>query len=227
MATPTAALQLLKADPETFLKNHYLLSVRTMFTSGVTEYWFGGVGQVMGDGNVVYTRTPRPGSILGSLHMHDSKNFKFSPYRFELVGDPIKTMAWHVDVTESHTTNLAQIPPLAVSRHGGPDLVVTTLLNGCCFVCEPAVNAVFMAHLRPTGGTHADQLENTVINTGAFNGGGGVGAKVAFGGARSYNVTDHDVTIVGLRDSGRWRMFAQIHPRNQRATLAVVEFFNG
>src|ERR1700744_536500 len=119
-----------------------------MHTAGITQYYFGADGLIMPDGTIDYRRTPRPGSILGSWRMHDSKNFQFTPHRNLLVGDMVPTMVWHVDVTEAHTTNLAQIPPLAVSRNGGPDLVVTTLPNGCTFVCEPAANNVLMAHLR-------------------------------------------------------------------------------
>lgn len=227
MASPTEALARLQNDPESFLWNYYLIIVRAMHQSGPTQYWFGGTGYVDLQGRTVYDRTARPGSVPGNLRMHNSKNFKFSPRQADLVGNPVQLMAWHIDVSPSAGIALGGIPSLAVSRTGGPDIVLTTLLNGCSFVCEPTAHNVLMAHVQPTGGTTAAQLETDILNTGALAGGAGVAAKRAFGGGRCYTAASNDVTIVGVRSQQQWRMFAQIHPRNQKHTDNVVEFFTG
>jgi hypothetical protein len=174
----------------------------------------------------VYDRTRRPGSILGNLNQHNSKNFKFSPRQPDLLGnDYVHVMAWHVDVSGAGSIALGAIPSLSVSRTGGPDIMVTTLLNGCSFICEPRANDVLMAHVQPTGGITGAQLETNIINTGALVGGGG-GSSV-FGAARCYSSAANDVTIIGVRTNTHWRVFAQIHPGGQRTVLNVVEFFNG
>lgn len=227
MATPTEALARLQSDPESFLRNYFLIIERAMHQSGPTQYWFGGTGYVDPHGRTVYDRTARPGRILGNLRMHDSKNFMFSPDPHNLAGTPVQVMAWHIDVFASADIVLGGIRARAVSRTGGPNIVLTTLLNGCTFVCEPTAHSVLMAHVRPTGGTSASQLETDIINTGALVGGVGVAAKRTFGGGRCYTAASNDVTIVGVRSGQQWRMFAQIHPRGLRNISRVVEFFTG
>ncbi len=228
MATPAEALIKLRARPENFLKNYHVMTVRAMHQSGPTNFLFGGTGYVdIHTGNPVYNRTQRPGSILGTHHMHDSKNYKFSTDPADLIGTPAQVMAWHVDVSASAGIALGNIPSLAVSRNGGPDLMVTTLLNGCTFICEARANDVLMAHVQPTGGTTAAQLETDVINTGVLAGGGAAGSGIAFGGGRSYTANNNDVTIIGIRNGTQWQVFAQIHPRNVKSTVNVVEIFNG
>lgn len=223
MATPVQALAKLRNQPERFLRNYYLKTVRALRQSGPTTYWFGGTGYVDMQGNTVYDRTPRPGRLLGTLNMHNSRNFKFSPHAGEPVGDPIQLMAWHVDVSPSNGMALDNIPGLRVSRSGGPDLVLTTLLNGCSFVCEPRPTHVLMAHLQPTGGISAAQLEADILAGGAFAGGGG--DLTVFGGGLCYTAATNDVTIIGVRTGQVWRMFAQVHPRNARHVSSAVRFF--
>lgn len=225
MATPTEALGKLRSDPRNFLRQYFLMTVRAMGQSGPTAYWLGGTGYVDLEGRPVYNRTARPGRVLGTLRMQESKNFKFSPNRNDLIGTPAQLMVWHVDVTPSASIVNDQVPALAVSRNGGPDIMVTTLLNGCTFACEATPHAVLMAHVQPTGGTTAPQLETYIMNRGALV--GGAGARRAFGGGRCYTAMSSDVTIVGVRAGQQWRIFAQIHPRNEKETSEVVEFFTG
>ena len=227
MATPTQALTNLQNDPKFFLMNYHLMIVRTMHTSGPSPYWFGGVGYVDLQDKIVYDRTARPGSILGSWNKHNSKNFKFSPNKQDLVGNPVRVMAWHVDVSQSTKIDIGNIPSLPVSRCGGPSIVLTTLLNGCTFVYEPTEHCVLMAHVQPTAGTNAEKLETDIMKDGALANGAGVTAKHTFGGDQGYTAADNDVTIIGVRSGQQWRLFAQIHPRNMRHVSNIVEFFTG
>lgn len=226
MTTAAGALAKLRQDAQRFLSNYYLIVERAMNQAGPTQYWLGALGYVA-NGAIVYDRTPRPGSILGNLRMHNSKNFKFAPRQGPHVGPTAAVMAWHVDVVGSAAIAVGAIPSLQVSRVGGPDIMVTTLLNGCTFVCEAALNDVLMAHVQPTGGTTAALLETNIVNNGALVGGAGVGAPTAFGGGICYVAANNDVTIVGVRANNVWHLFAQIHPRRTRTVSNVVNFFNG
>jgi hypothetical protein len=227
MATPQGALAQLRNEPDYFLANYYVITERAMHQSGPTPYYFGALGYVALNGTVVYDRTPRKGRYLGSLRMHNSKNFKFARSGTSVVGNTVNLMAWHVDVVGSATVPVGAIPSLAVSRGGGPNIVLTTLLNGCSFVCEARVHDVLMAHVQPTGGTSAAQLETNITNNGALVGGAGAGAVTVFGGGVSYTAANSDVTIIGVRQGVAWELYAQIHPRNQRTIANVVQFFNG
>ncbi|MBX3585719.1 MAG: hypothetical protein KF796_03660 [Ramlibacter sp.] len=226
MTTAAGALAKLRNDPASFLANYFLINERAMHQSGPTQYWLGALGYVNLQGQTVFDRTPRPGSILGTWRMHNSKNFKFARNQGAVVGVTAPAMVWHVDVVGAAAINVAAIPSLQVSRVGGPDIMVTTLLNGCTFACEARVNDVLMAHVQPTG-TTAALLEANVIANGALANGGAVGSLTAFGGNLGYNPGASDVTIVGVRTNGAWALYAQIHPRNQRAITQVVNFFNG
>ena len=226
MATPAQALARLRAEPDAFLNNYYLKVERAMGQNGPTQYWFGAIGHTV-NGRQVYDRTARPGRILGNLRMHNSKNFKFSQHHFQLLGDMIQPMVWHVDVSAANAIAINNIPSVQVSRGGGPDVVVTTLLNGCTFACEPRPTHVLMAHVQPLGTTPA-LLETNVTANGILAGGTVVGAATVFGGGISYQPANHDVTIIGVRDvQQRWNMYAQIHPRGTRECGNVVQFFQG
>lgn len=226
MATPAQALAKLRDNPKRFLRNYYVVTERAMRQSGPTAYLFGGTGYRDLQGNAVHDRTARPGRFLGSLNMHRSRNFKFTQNQGQLLDAPVQVMAWHIDVAPSSGLALGNLPATRVSRDNGPEIVLTTLLNGCSFVCEPTPTHVLMAHIQPTGGVNAAQLESSLINGGGFGGGGGHNATV-FGGARCYTALTNDVTIIGVRSGQRWRMFAQVHPRGARQVSDVVEFFSG
>jgi len=227
MTSAAGALAKLREDPARFLANYYLITERAMGQPGPTPYFLGALGYLDLQNRIVYDRTPRPGSILGNLRMHNSKNFKFAPRQGPLVGVTAPVMVWHVDVQPSAAMVVGAIVPQQVGRGGGPDIMVTTLLNGCTFICEATVNDVLMAHVQPTGGTTAALLETNIINNGALVGGGGVGSCTAFGGGIGYTAANTDVTIVGVRDNQAWSVFAQLHGRNQRNITGVVNFFNG
>ena len=229
MATPTEALSKLQSDPVNFLRDYHVLVVRAKGQSGPTTYWFGGVGYVHSRGKTFYNRTARPDKILGELWMHDSKNFKFATDRRDLVGSPAQVMAWHVDVVGSDSNAIVGniVPALAVSRNGGPDIVLTTLLNGCTFACDPTPHSVLMAHVQPKGeGTTGENLHVRIESGGMqLQGSQGLAGKRTFGRI-NYTAND-DVTIIGVRSGTRWRMFAQVHTRNEKDRTRVDEFFSG
>lgn len=225
MATPAQALAMLQASPKTFLKNYYVQVERAMHQMGPTAYWFGATG-AMGLNNLpIYDRTPRKNKVLGSLYMHNSKNFRFSTNPLALLGNgSVQLQAWHVDVQSAAAVQLNDIPALAVTRAGGPMVMVTTLLNGCSFVCEPLQHSVLMAHIQPIG-TNAIQLEADIIANGALHGGAG-GPLTVFGGGIRYNAVQDDVTVIGVRKGTRWRLYFQAHPAAQRTISDADKFFD-
>lgn len=238
MATPQEALAKLQAGPGHFLESYWVKTTRANGVSGPTNFYFGArsSGQLDPQGNKLPSRTPRPGSILGTLHMHDSKNFLFVPpaHQGNIAGPSQHLLVWHVDVTpRAGLPNLQSIPPLRVSKAAGPDIMVTTSLNGCTFCCETVGNDVFMAHIQPTN-TGA-LLATEFNNGGARNGGqfvGGNGNLTYFGSDGTnlgYDAGQNNVTVIGVRLANTWRVFAQkqspINVGNQ--VTGVVEFFVG
>lgn len=230
MATPQQALAKLRSDPGSFLKNYYVRIDKKPNVSGETDFWFGGV---IGGGKGGYLRTARPDEVLGTLRMHESKNYKFTPRRESVIGSPAQVRVWYVDVTESATVVQNRIPSLAVSRRAGPDIMVTMLLTGCTFVYEPTPHCVLMAHMKPAAGQppgEGARLETAIMNSYMLSGGLGFGKATAFGAGRAYTSLTEEVTIIGVRSQEQWRLFAQYHPRagdNMRSVTQVVEFFNG
>ncbi|HEX8813459.1 MAG TPA: hypothetical protein VF742_15830, partial [Terracidiphilus sp.] len=157
MATPQEALAKLQINPGHFLENYWIKTTRAMNVSGPTNYYFGARSSGVQDqhGNMLPSRTARPGSILGTLRMHDSKNYLFVPpgpvNLNNIAGASVHMLVWHVDViSRGALPNMQSIPPLRVSKINGPDIMVTTSLNGCTFCCETVGNDVFMGHVRPT-----------------------------------------------------------------------------
>ncbi len=223
MATPAVALGKLRNNPEGFLRSYYLQVERAMNVNGIAQYLLGATGTVLMGGQIQFDRTPRPGRILGGLHTHNSKNFRFTRVAGAVVGGSVTTLVWHVDVQQANAINVGQIAPVPVSR-AGPDIMVTTLLNGCSFVCEAVGPNVLMAHIQPTG-TSSPALEAQLHATGALVGGGPPGTLSVFGG-HQYNAYE-DATVIGVRHGQNWHLFAQVHPRGTRNISRVVEFFVG
>jgi hypothetical protein len=232
MASPREALDMLRANPMTFLSNYYVRTYQG-HGSGQIDYSFAATG-VMRNGREVYDRTQRPGRILGQCRMHNSKNFKFAPTgnaagTANFLGARESLPVWHVDVVMSDTIAIGAIPFLQVA--GGPDIMVTTLLSGCSFVCEAMGASVLMAHVMPRGQT-STALADAIGAGGHFNGsvtdvsyyGGNEATR---GAGLGYNAQANDVTVVGVRLRNFWHIYAQKHTRRGRDILSVTEFFHG
>lgn len=230
MATPKEALALLLADPGTFLRHYYVKCERKTGQNGIVDYLFQALGSITASGKEEFNRTLRPGSILGNLNKHASKNFKFSPAAQKIVpggiGEIAKTSAWHVDVFPSNNIDLSEIPNCEVLRKGGPSLMLTTLLNGCTFVCQPEKDLVRMTHIQPRA-TSGKDLEVALSKTGKLKG-TSVSSLVSFGANSGYRSDSEDVTIIGVRTgAGNWRVFAQTHPASRNENVKISEIFNG
>ncbi len=225
MTTPSGALNDLRGNPKRFLQEYYLKISRSTVT-GEAMYWLSAYSYDDPAGRTVYERAPRPGRFLGNLHTHDSKMFKLEPYDLapRLAGQGVIISAHHVPVVQSNALNIGttQIP------RGGAvaDIMVTTLLNGCTFVCQEVGDNVLMAHVQPIGLT-GQQLATNIAN-GTFNIAGVQAGTLRSFGPNVYNSQTEEATIIGVRTGRKWRVFAQVHPQGgDRRILRVVEVFVG
>ena len=128
---------LLRANPKTFMKDHYLkIHVVTSAVFGPANYYFGGAVD-----NNDTTQALRRGA---GCFTRGSKVLKFVPHSmlFQLApGDNnvqpqnlAATPVWVVPAELASTVaNYAALAGGAVN--GGSDIMITTLLNGCSFCC--------------------------------------------------------------------------------------------
>jgi hypothetical protein len=230
VTTSFKALADLRGNPKSFLQQYYLKISRSR-DAGETAYWLSAASHLNPQGQTVYDRVPRPGRILGNLHMHESKTFKLDPFGQgpQLAGQGVIVFAYHVPVVQSNTLNVAAIPATRVARAGPvPDIMVTTLLNGCTFVCQEVGDNVLMAHVQPAGGLRGSQLATDIASRGAFNNAGAQAGPLHSFGANVYDSQTEEATIVGVRSGRRWHVLAQIHLRgHEKRILRVVEVFTG
>jgi hypothetical protein len=221
MPTPQEALNKLRSDPRDFLRTYYL-KCETMgaINSSQHTFWFGGTGFTNQNNQTVHDRSP----VQGTFRMHQRKNFLFTPNQPSLIGTSIQVPVWHVAVIQMGLPfNMGAVAPLQVSTSMGADIMVTTILNGCSFCCDPYQNGILMSHLMPGGGNTGDQLEQDIIATGLyesvqgdFQGANGAlhrGQGTVFGAHSGYTANANDVTIVGVRTGTHWRVYAQRHTR--------------
>jgi len=118
----------------------------------------------------------------------------------------------------------AALVGLALPNAGGPDLMITGILNGCTFCILGGPNQVQVAHVRPVGRT-AHSLQTLLAVSGRFAGSPHA-PIMTFGQATEYTGFE-DATVVGVRKGGRWKIYAQIHNRTQWDNLRVQTIFAG
>lgn len=136
---------------------------------------------------------------------HDGRKYKVAPQKYGFGGDAFA--AWHVPVDSSSNVTFSSLTAVPVSRQGGPDIVLTTQLTGCCFACASNNDMVFMQHVQPQGTTPAKLASD--MGGGSFSGVGPI--QMAFGSdGVSYDNAKNRVIIVGLRTQRTWRIYAQI-----------------
>ena len=156
-------------------------------------------------------RMQRPGRILGTLRMHNIRNFSISSQQGGLSPlDRTAFSAHSIQMVNAGSVNLAALNGYNVLDNSGTPLIITGQLTGCSFVAMRIGTGVLMTHIRPIG-TTPQQLETDLRNNGAFN--GHVGAITVYGANTDYNHATEDVSIVGVATSAtHWRVFAQVHP---------------
>jgi len=222
-----ALLALLRANPKTFLKSHYLKNyVLPSAVFGLANYYFGGAVD-----NNDNTRALRWGA---GCFTKGSKVLNFVPHSmlFQLAPGDNNVLAQNLAATSvwlvpaELATTVPNFTALAGGAvQGGSDLMITTLLNGCSFCCADSPGGVLMKHIQPRGATNHAVLAATLSNTGAFAGQAAGSFRFFGSGGFGYNEGNEDVTIVGVRRNGLWAVYAQVHSRQVNSISRVTKFF--
>lgn len=196
---PSLAKQLLLAHPLEFLSNHYVSCTRKTGCAGPAMFWLGCIEPL----------EPNKANVV------------ITPTRQEVGDDSVAVGAWHVEIVHSDGGGVAFLPGMAISRHSGPELMVTTVLNGCTFCVAQGENDIFVAHVRARN-TSSYNLHSSIIDEGRIL---GVDAPVmSFGPASGYGILLHQITVIGRRFGTRWQIFVQRQVRNPRS-LDGAELF--
>ncbi len=187
---PAIAYNTLVANPGEFLKRYAIRIFGATAASGQANY-------------VMVNRVgaaSRPGSILGTLHMHGTESFEIRAQAVAvgLVGKLFVAHSIHMDVGAA-AMGFYRLGPL------GPNIMLTGQLSGCSFVMLPVgPGQLDVAHVQPQGQT-GQALYGQV--TGALPNALVYGAS---GTSGNYDSVDRRASIVGVRGgNGEWRIFAQ------------------
>lgn len=189
------ALSALQADPKGFLRKYTVRVAGHPSVSGIQQYYIG----------------PR----AATPNFFDINNIPSAA--------ATSFMAWSVLMVHYNAVNPGALQPLVVSANGGPDIMVTGLLNGCTFCMLKVQNGVAMTHVKPTG-IDAIKLHTTLTTQGRFQ--NNPSPFQTFGQASDYTGTE-DATLIGIRKGGIWKVYAQIHTRTQSPILRVNRIFKG
>lgn len=189
--TPLQALQALSLHPKTFLERHPVRIAGQNQPSGVLMYQF--------NSRNLGASTQRPGSILRTHRMHGTEAFSI-----DTMPGGTAFLAHSVQMVSSA---IAPIALYTLPAAGGPNIMVTGALSGCSFIANAgAAGGVDCAHLQPIGET-AQQLQTRLSPN----------YTVVYG-VHDYAHTvvmpdgprrDRNVTILGVRRGGQWKIYAQ------------------
>jgi len=221
--TPAQALIELRAHPRKWLQKHYLKAYAGVpATFSAQQPNFGNTGYVdvaglmgVAGGNIL-DRSPGTAKTFGPWTGTDRRAFTFDRAggQAAFVGATVTALAVNIPVLDSAALN-GNYAGIALDDLGtalNSNFAVTTLLNGCSFIVDGANPHV--RHIQPTGGTTSAALRNGLHpHYGLVFGGGG----------NEYDHVVEDVTIVGVRRGGGWKIYAQVHTRNARNILRVIK----
>jgi len=216
MATMAETLDELQSDPQGFLR-HYVV---TIAIAGMTS---GTVPQrrttfLMEPGNEPAFRGFQTG--LSGLAGRDKSRPRLRIRTFDrgAAAEPGKFVfdAWCIPMSEKDDGPLARHVLLPGS--GGPDIALTSQMSGCTFgIGSPGRDGSrFVSHVRPPAGRQEASLGDMEA---FFDRGSRVGS-------RSYANRENYATVIGIRQDGNWRFYAQTYNLGDRR-LFKVEALNG
>ena len=193
--TPAQAYNALLNTPDYFLKNCFVKIAGSPAASGVMNY------------NLKYKGDIVPPAGIAAA----PQSFKF---------DITTIMVNPGQIIPTHSVQMVDYATLAVPPGngpinltgytlgaGGPDLMVTGLLNGCTFCMLKMGAQVICAHVRPPAGANAGKdLHTRMMNRARMV--GHLGSPLICFGRNDY---PGNATVVGVRLNGNWNIFAQLH----------------
>jgi hypothetical protein len=187
---PTQALDLLYRQPEQFLKRYPVRIFGDPTGSHVSQYRIEERHQLS---------SYRPGSVLGTLNMHETQLFEIRA-QDSAMGKPPGSVwfdAHSVKMFESNKPHDIVIYRLAGT---GPDLMVTGQLSGCSFAIRDNGNgSMDVAHIRPNAQLTSEILQSTLQRTGAWH--------IVYG--REDYSSQRRASIIGVRVGIQWQIYAQ------------------
>lgn len=197
---PGTALQSLRAHPRTFLKKYPIQNNFDPPNSGVFNVYIfnGGGGQ-------------RPGSILKTQRMHTTESFTIQAAPGQLgEGHPFWVQGLH--------TGLSSAGPVWDLLDGaGPDIMRTAKLTGCTFVARQAPGhppgSVEITHMLPHQETGID-LNTRMATPGQH----------AYGRLK-YDIDVRSINVIGVRQNGGWKIYAQKLEKQNLAIRSVTRIF--
>jgi hypothetical protein len=110
---------------------------------------------------------------------------------------------------------------------GGPDIAVTSQLSGCSFGVGSANSAGdrFVSHIQPPAGQPTAATYQTMRTEATFNAMDAIFERPSRPGNDDYGNAANRATIIGIRENGNWRFYAQIYNMGDR-NLFKVEALN-
>lgn len=200
LTRPGIALQSFRNHPRTFLKTYPLQNNYDPQNDGIfrAHIFNGAAGQ-------------RPGSILKTQNMHTTESFTIQAAPGRLgEGYPF----W---LHGLHTGQSNQAPVWYLLDGGGPDIMLTAKLTGCTFIARPAAGhpagCVEITHLQP------NQETGIALNT-RMN----VHGQHAYGRLR-YDINVRSINVIGVRQNGGWKIYAQKLEKHNLAIRSVTRIF--
>ena len=186
---PSIALQELMAQPREFLETYRLRIAGANAGSGVYNYFISNDGV-----------SQRPGKLLKTHHMHSTEAFRIQPGVGANPGaHPFAT--YSIQMAQSNVVPIV----LYTIPAGGPNIMVTGVLSGCSFIVNLGPGGLIQcAHLQPNGET-GTQLNNRLNPVGYSV----IYGRNSYNHQDSSNVYDRNVVIVGVRQAGQWKIYAQ------------------
>jgi hypothetical protein len=225
MATMAEALHELRTDPESFLR-HYMVSIAGSVPGIVPQRHTNFLIEAA-DGQVFRGFQTGVAGKLGKTK--DRPQLRIRMVNAGVTVGPNQAVfdAWYIAMSDIEGGPLAHQVPLSGSD--GPDIALTSQMSGCTFgIGSPAADGGrLVSHIRPppVGQPNAATYQ-TMRQAASFGDMDGFFDRPSRPGAASYGNPENRATIIGVRNRGNWRFYAQIyHLHNRR--LFKVEGLNG
>lgn len=201
---PEQALELLKADPYSFLCRYPIQNNFDTQDSGITSAY---LWNNLSEGQ-------RPGNILRTFHMHKAESFQ--------IGNQVIANVFGEKAFQVHGVYMGRDPnnpQWYTLNNDGPELMLTAKLTGCTFVARPHDNNpqwLMVTHLRPN-----EEIDGLKLNRDMNYLYGG---KNVYGRLK-YDLDTRSVNVIGVRVSGEWRIFAQKLEKQNLVIRKVIRIY--
>jgi hypothetical protein len=219
MTTMAEALNELQADPEGFLR-HYMVSIAGGTTGIVprrhTHFLIEAADQAYQG-----FQTGMAGK-LGRTKERPKLNIRMADANTTAGPGQAVFDAWYIAMSDMGGGALAHQVYLAGT--GGPDIALTSQMSGCTFGIGSAGSdgGRLVAHIRPPGGAPPNAATYQAMRQEAtFGDMDGFFDRASRPGAASYGNPENRASIIGVRQAGNWRFYAQTYNLQQQRLFKV------